>query len=297
MTRNTDAYRKIRNTFRFLLGNLADFDPEQHAVPADELKGLDAYTLRRTRDLADRLAAAYTAYEFPVVYHRVLNFCAVDLSSFYLNIVKDRLYCSHPESSERRATQTVLHHVTRTLATFLAPILAFTADEIWEQLPGDPEPSVHLALFERLDNVLDAAEDDQAWDRLLALREVVYRQLEQLRQAGQIGKSEEAEVVISGSSEQLDDDLERCRDDLAALLIVSSVRRKGEADAADAAEPVTAYPGITVSTGGLEAPTCARCWRRFESLVEDPALPDLCERCHGVTSRLVSEGRAEVVAE
>ena len=293
MTRNTDAYRKIRNTFRFLLGNLADFDPQQHTVASDQLSGLDAYILRRAHDLADRLIEAYTAYDFPVVYHRILNFCTVDLSSFYLNIVKDRLYCSHPESVQRRATQTVLYRLARTLAAFVAPVLAFTADEIWEQLPGEAEPSVHMALFERLQDVPASSEDDQAWQRVVELREVVYRQLEELRQAGKIGKSEEAAVIIGGSTGQLHGDLQRCGDDLADLLIVSAVQIVDSDDG----EAVPGYPGITVRTQPLQAPTCARCWRRFESLVDDPALPDLCSRCHDVTARLVAEGRAEVAAE
>ena len=292
MTRNAEAYRKIRNTIRFLLGNLADFDPAADAVPLDSIGGIDAFMLRRARELADRIVSAYREYDLSAVYHRILNFCTVDLSSLYLDVLKDRLYCEHPESPARRASQTAIHRIAESLLTLLAPVLSFTADEAWELLPGDREPSVHLAPFATLADVPGDPETDAAWARLLALRETVYRQLEALRRDEVIGKSLEARLVLLGDTAALERDLEATGADLAELLIVSEAG-PGEGEG----EPVEAYPGLSVRSEPFDAPVCARCWRRFETLVDDPELPGLCQRCHDVTARLLAEGRAELRRE
>ncbi len=288
MTRSADAYRKIRNTVRFLLANIADFEPESHHVDLSHVRGMDAWMLRRTRELADRVLDAYQTYELSSIYHRVINFSTVELSSLYLDVLKDRLYCEHPDEPSRRATQTVLYEVARSLLTLLAPVLSFTTDEAWQQLPGEHEASVHLAGFATLPEVVEDAEDDLRWQRLLGLREVVYRQLEALRQREVIGKALEAEVVLVGDARTLEDDLTATGTNLADLLIVSAAAG-GEADGAEA---VPAYPGLAVGSRPYDAPTCARCWRRAPTLVEDPAAPDLCPRCHGVVTRLIAEGRA-----
>ncbi len=157
------------------------------------------------------------------------------------------------------------------------------------ELPGQHEVSVHLARFAELEEVADDAAADARWDRLLALREVVYRQLEALRQDARIGKSEEARVRLSGELSRLDDDLEATGIGIAELLIVSAVTREG-----DTGDEVAGYPALRVATEPFEAPTCARCWRRYPALVADPELPDLCERCHDVVTRLLAEGRAEL---
>ncbi len=292
MTRNAEAYRKIRNTIRFLLGNLADFDPATDAVPIETIGGIDAWMLRRARELAGRIVTAYREYDLSAVYHRILNFCTVDLSSLYLDVLKDRLYCEYPESPARRASQTAIHRIAESLLTLIAPVLSFTADEAWPLLPGERAASVHLAEFATLEDVPAAPDADAAWDRLLALREVVFRQLEALRRDEVIGKSLEARVVLSGDTAALDADLEATGADLAELLIVSAVAR-GAAEG----EAVPVYDGLTVRAEPWEAPVCARCWRRFETLVEDEAVPGLCERCHDVTVRLLAEGRAELRRE
>ena len=291
MTRNAEAYRKIRNTVRFLLGNLADFDPARHVVPVAELRGFDAYIVRRARALALQVVDAYRGYELSTIYHRTVNFCAVDLSSLYLDLSKDRLYCSHPDDPRRRATQTVMYRVLESLLTILGPVLSFTTDEAWTELPGEHEPSVHLARFAQLDDVADDADADARWERLLGLRETVFRQLEALRQNSRIGKSEEAQVHLIGNAAALEDDLATTGTDLGELLIVSRV---GPGD--DGGETLAEYPGLAVRAEPYDAPTCARCWRRYPALVDDSKLPNLCSRCHDVVSRLVSEGRAELEA-
>ncbi|MCP4897663.1 MAG: isoleucine--tRNA ligase [bacterium] len=291
MSRTAEAYRKIRNTLRFLLGNLTDFDPEKHAVPFSECRGLDAYILRRTNELATQVIDGYKEYEFSQIYHRVLNFCSVDLSSVYLDVGKDRLYCDHPELPERRATQTVLNYIAETMARLLAPVLSFTAEELWDSLPGERPESIHLALFPTLAELPENDELDEALGRLLRIRDVVNRQLEELRQAGTIGKSLEAEVVFGGAQELLQKDLERGNIVLDDLLIVSKVRF---VESLNAGEDLTDYPGLSVHCGSFEAETCDRCWKRVDALVDAPDTPGLCARCHDVVTRLVSDGRVEL---
>ncbi|HSO23799.1 MAG TPA: isoleucine--tRNA ligase [Chondromyces sp.] len=291
MARNAEAYRKIRNTLRFLLGNLADFDPDRDAVPAGDLRALDAYILRACARLKDEVAEAYRRHELAALSHRLLNFCTVELSSLYLDVNKDRLYCEHPEDRSRRATQTVLHRVARTLATLLAPVLSFTAEELWLLLPGTREDSVHLATFESFEDVAADDATDVRVRRLLGLRDGALAALEGLRQGGAIGKSEEAQVVWDGDASLLEEDLEATGIDLRTLLIVS---RCGPGAAGDSPTEIATYPGLRLAITAFDAATCSRCWRRFEELVDDAGMPDLCARCHGVVSRLLAEGRAEL---
>jgi isoleucyl-tRNA synthetase len=292
MARNAEAYRKIRNTLRFLLGNLVDFDPTRDMVPESELTGLDAYMLRTTRQLANDVAQAYQSYELASLSHRILNFSTVDLSSLYLDVNKDRLYCDHPEDPRRRATQTVIYRIAETLAALLAPVLSFTAEEVWQLLPGEREESVHLAsIDDQADDSAPESEADMPVKRLLALRDVVLAGLEELRQAGTIGKSEEARMVYAGDTAALLADLESTGIDLAGFLIVSAA---GEGTTESGAAEVSAYPGLSVAVVPYDAETCSRCWRRVEAFVDDPDLPELCARCHTVVDRLLQEGRAEL---
>jgi isoleucyl-tRNA synthetase len=291
MARNSDSYRKIRNTLRFLLGNLADFDPSTDAVAGDQLTGLDAHVLRAAGRLAEEVQRAYLEYDFSGVSHRILNFCSVDLSSLYLDVNKDRLYCEHPLDPARRATQTVLFRVAECLATLLAPILSFTAEELWQHLPGQREESVHLAEFPKAPDVAGDDEAETRMRRLFTVRDAVFAALEDLRQAGDIGKSEEAQVILGGEVQDLRQDLETSGVDLAPFLIVSKAH-EGEI-AGDPLE-VPAYPGLRIAVTPYAAHTCSRCWRRVDEPVDDPDLPDLCPRCHRVVRRLLEEGRAEL---
>ncbi len=291
MTRNAEAYRKIRNTTRFLLANLFDFDPERDAVPVASLVGIDAFMLRRARRLAAKMVAAYESYELPTIFHQIVNFCTIDLSSLYLDVLKDRLYCHHPNDPGRRAAQTVLWLTARALLTLLAPVLSFTAEEAWSYLPGTDEASIHLATFETLENVNEDPRADAVWDRLLELRETAYRQLEALRQHEVIGKSLEARVVLSGDTNALRNDLKAVSADLEELLIVSSVQFQNEPGDG---EPVSAYPGLSVHAEPFKGPTCARCWKTLDQPVDDAELPGLCIRCHAAVRALLDEGRAEL---
>ena len=285
MTRITDAYRKVRNTLRFLLSNLYDFDPARHAVANDRLAPVDAYFLRRGRNLARRLEKAYDGYEFHVVYHQLNNFCNVDLSAVYLDFLKDRLYCSHPADHARRSAQTVLWRLAIMLTKAIAPLLVFTADEVWERLPGVELPSVHLAHFDSLADVADANEHDVALERLFALREEVYSELEVHRQAGEFGKSLEATLVLTGDRGALEADLAATGASLEELCIVSQV---SDGEAVRGSE---AYGGLRIAVRRAEGTPCPRCWQVSATTPHDPRHPELCPRCLAVVLSLEREGK------
>ncbi|HTD51386.1 MAG TPA: isoleucine--tRNA ligase, partial [Thermoanaerobaculia bacterium] len=223
LERTADTYKKIRNTARYLISNLYDFDPARDQVPIGEMEELDRWVLVQTRAVAQRIWQAYEKYEYHVVYHTLLGFCATTLSSFYLDIAKDRLYASGPAWRERRSAQTAFFRIARALATLASPILPFTSEEIWKEIPGQKEESVHLARFETLDDVPATLPAQEAWDRLTRLREEVALMLEEARRRKEIGSSLEGAVDLT-SDEALDRDREATgtsETGLADLLIVS----------------------------------------------------------------------------
>ena len=194
----TEAYRKIRNTCRFLLGNLYDFDPAKDAISYHEMLEIDRWALLKLQKLIRKVTCGYRDYEFHVVYHAIHGFCTVDLSALYLDIIKDRLYTAPTRSPERRSAQTVLYHALSALARLLAPVLAFTSEEIWRYIPGDREGAISVQLTsmpEVVEEYLDE-ELDQKWERLLEVRGEVTRALEAARRDKVIGNSLEAAVEL-----------------------------------------------------------------------------------------------------
>ncbi len=286
LNRLADAYRRIRNTCRFLLGTLADFDPERDRVAYDRMEELDRWALLRLAELIARARRAYEEYQFHVVFHATHNFCAVDLSALYLDIIKDRLYVSAPDDPKRRAAQTVCFEVLTALARFLAPILSFTADEVWSHIPGRGKPeSVHLVTFpeERGEWINERLRGE--WERLLEVRGEVSRALEGARQQGRIGKAVDAVVfLVSAPEEEWRPLLEAKGDGLLATLFNVSAVRFG---AAPPAEGGTRYegqdiPGLVlevVPAAALGWKRCERCWTWSEGVGADPAHPALCGRC------------------
>ena len=275
LERNTEAYRKIRNTFRFLLGNLHDFDPAKDAVPAGSLKDLDLWILDRTNDLIRKMRAGYEAFEFHVCHHALHNFCAVDLSSLYLDVAKDTLYVSAPGDPGRRAAQTALYTIAEGVARLMAPILPFTAEEIWRNLPpleGRPE-SIHVTLFPDPLPVSPGADWQETWKDLLAIREKVTAALEVERQAGTIGTSLEAAVDLRASGSSLDR-LRAQGDRLAGLFIVSAVSLAEGAGEVEVR--VRKAPGAK----------CSRCWHIKEDVNRDPQVPGTCARCAAIVRGL-----------
>jgi isoleucyl-tRNA synthetase len=269
-----EAYRKIRNTCRFLLGNLYDFDPQRDRLPDAELHELDRWILHRAAELITRVRKAYDAFSFHLVVQQLINFCAVDLSALYLDIVKDRLYCSAATAAGRRSAQTALWEILDAMTRLMAPILTFTADEIWAHLPSAVRPpSVLLAGLpepSRQDGQLASK-----WDQLLAVRTAVTKALEEARQSGLIGHSLDARVRL-GAKNGLRGLLEQETRDLPALFIVSQVQL-AEDLAEGAVSPLLA--DLRVQVERARGAKCERCWNYSEAVGRDGVHPGLCERC------------------
>jgi isoleucyl-tRNA synthetase len=283
-----EPYTKLRFTFRYLLGNLADFSPAEHAVPDAEMLEIDRWAVAKVRALSGQVVAAYEAYAFNRVFHLCHQFCAVPMSSFYLNVLKDRMYCDPAAGRRRRSGQTAMYEILVTLARLLAPVLVHTCEEVWEMLPADERPeSVHLALIE------DAPEPDERtaelvrdWERLLTVRDDVLRCIEQLRSRDQrVRDSMQAVVTLHAEDAALAALLARRADDLADVFVCSEVRlpeRRAPGEwTAGAGEP-----RLAIQVAPSEYPKCARCWNLRPTVGADSSHPQLCARCVGAVKTL-----------
>jgi isoleucyl-tRNA synthetase len=267
LQRVTDAYRKLRNTARFALGNLYGFDPERDSVADEELEEIDRWALAELNRVTREVLAAYQAYEFHNVYRALYNFATVTLSARYFDIIKDRLYTFAPRNRARRSAQTALLRIGDALARMLGPILVFTADEIWENLPNRSEPSIHIAEFPSASEASDEALLAE-WERLFAVRDDVLRALEEARVAKQIGSSLEAKVTLQASGSTLEL-LQRHQSDLRYLFIVSQVElREGGVQG-----------NVSISVSGADGTKCERCWNYSPHVGESERYPTVCERC------------------
>jgi isoleucyl-tRNA synthetase len=277
LKRLSEAYRKVRNTCRYLLSNLYDFNPRQ-AVAEAALDDLDRYALNRHRQVVERMLQAYESYEFHVVYHQLVQYCSVDLSSFYLDVLKDRLYCDAADGARRRSAQTVLLRIAEDLTRLMAPILTFTADEVWQALPGERADSVHLAVFPAREPVDEAILS--RWSPLIEAREAATKALEAERAAKRLAGSLEAAVTLDAPAALL----ERLRahdalssvfpGNLANLLIVSRVTLR-EA------------PALAVHVERAAGAKCERCWTYSTNVGHLAPHPGVCERCADVLRELV----------
>jgi isoleucyl-tRNA synthetase len=275
LKRTADAYRRIRNTARFLLGNLHGFDPTEHLVSPDDMVALDRWIVHRAHELQQQIADAYARYDFAEIVQALSNFCSVDLGALYLDVTKDRLYTMPEDSRGRRSAQTAMYRISEAFARWIAPILSFTADEIWRHLPSMTEQG------ERVGNVLfatwydglapladDAPLSADDFERLLALREQVAKVLEPMRAGGEIGAALDAEIALRcGVADQ--NRLAPMVDELRFLLISGDV----EIIADDAAKDL-----VVLATPTAKA-KCVRCWHRRADVGIDPAHPDICGRC------------------
>lgn len=287
MQRVAENYRKIRNTFRFILSNLHDFDPEQHQVPFDKMSGLDQYMLLQTTDLLSVVRKWYEEFEFHRVYQRLNEYCTVDLSAVYFDVLKDRLYTFAPNSLGRRSAQTAIWRIGEVLVRLVAPIMSFTAEEVWKFMPAiaDRPPSVHLALFPSVTEVLGSTSNPQEfapvaahndlldqvrkdWNQLMAVREHVLKALEGARQSKQIGSALEARVTISAPA-QTEALLQRYVETLKALFIVSQLEVHQNQNG----------QGLTVRVTPAEGRKCERCWNYSVHVGENEQFPTICERC------------------
>jgi isoleucyl-tRNA synthetase len=291
LTRLSEAYRRIRNTCRFLLGNLYDFNPEKDAVSDSQLLEIDRWILLRLQKLIVRLREAYTAYEFHVVFHALHNFCAVDLSSLYLDILKDRLYTAPASSIERRAAQTALHKILDAMVRLMATILSFTAEEVWEHLPGAGKraASVHLTLFPEVEPRYLDENLETKWNRLLEIRGEVSKALESARKEKLIGNSLEGAVILQAPP-KLQSFLKENETLLKDIFIVSQVKIVDT-------PPSGAYvskevDGLNVLIRRTDGKKCERCWVYDPQTGENPEHPAACPRCSAALRIIASERKA-----
>ena len=281
LKRTADAYRRIRNTARFLLANLNGFDPAQHALPVNEMLALDRWVVARAAQLQAEIVAAYDAYEFHLIYQKLHNFCNVDLGSFYLDVIKDRQYTTQADSVARRSCQTAMYHIVEATARWLAPILSFTAEEIWQYIPGPRSESVLLAEWYALPaNVAHETLGLDFWQQVLEVREAVGKELEQLRVAGGIGSSLDAEVELYCGTE-LFTRLEKLGDELRFAFITSAARLSRDVEKSDVAVHYTLSNGdeLWVAVAPSEHVKCVRCWHHRADVGTNARHPELCGRC------------------
>ncbi len=279
LTRLVEAYRRIRNTSRYILGNLSDFDPAKDAVPYGEMIEMDRWALHRLQEINRRVRDAYDRYQFHMVYYTLYNYCTVDLSALYLDVLKDRLYTSKVDSRERRSAQSAMLIILDTMVRLLAPILTFTADEIWAAMPAyaGKEASVHLVQFpeikaEYVDDTLG-----ERWKSMVAVRSEIAKAVENARKNKTIGHSLDAAVDIA-LPEKLRAIFESRLEDLRALLIVSQlklVEKDAMTDPFESKEIEGLYVGVSKAKGEK----CNRCWIYSEQMGTNPEHPAICERC------------------
>jgi isoleucyl-tRNA synthetase len=285
-----ENYRTIRNNlFRYALGNLYDFDPARDAVPFEKLQRIDQHMLRQTVAMAADVTRWYDEFAFHKIYQRVLNFCAVDLSAFYFDVLKDRLYTSAPRSAARRAAQTAIWRILEAMVRLLAPIMTFTCEEVWGYLPkmADRPQSVHMALFPTREEILGskAVGDDpkqaQDWASLLGVREQVLKELENARNSKLIGKSLEGQVKIA-AADPVYSALEAYRDQLRYLFIVSAVTLERK-------ESGNGTGTVAATVSKADGAKCERCWNYSTHVGEDKVYPKVCERCSAVLREIEGE--------
>lgn len=280
INRLSESYRKIRNTCRFLLGNLYDFNPERDRVPYSELLEIDRFSLHQLYKLTERVKRAYKNYELHAVYHAIYNFCVTDLSAFYLDILKDRLYCSGSTSQLRRSAQTVLYEILISITKLIAPILSFTADEIWWSIPFNEEKkeSIHLSTFPIPFEEYQNEELAACWGILLKVREKVLKSLEVARAEKKMGNSLEAKVTIHSPKKLLKFLNNYTLNDLADLFIVSEVELlclEGENESSE----YEALEKIKIMISPASGKKCERCWKYSKTVGENPLTPTICSRC------------------
>ena len=281
LQRVTDGYRKLRNTARFALGNLDGFDPERDSVSEAEMEEIDRWALAELNHIVKEVLAAYESYEFHNVYRALFNFATVTLSARYFDIIKDRLYTFAPRNRARRSAQTVLLRIVDALARMLAPILVFTCDEIWENLPNRAEASIHLAQLPTASDQSDEALQAE-WERLFAIRDNVLRALEEARVAKQIGSSLEAKVTLGASGSALEL-LRKHQNDLRYVFIVSQVELREARDG----------EGVSLTISSADGEKCERCWNYSTRVGESERYPTVCERCVAALKEIEEEATDE----
>ena len=274
--RNADAYRRIRNTARFLLANLFDFSPQADCLEVDKLVELDRWAIKRCQILQEEICDAYANYHFHVIYQKIHNFCAVDMGSFYLDVIKDRQYTTAKDSIARRSCQTAMFYIVHALTRWLAPILSFTAEEIWQVIPGKTSESIFLEQWYN-DWPIISNIDMDFWQKLQVIRDEVNKALESQRKEGLIGSALAAEVTLY-ANEQAMAVLNRVKDELRFVFITSAAIVKPMSECKNVVFS-NAQLGIAVAVKASTYEKCSRCWHRREDVGTNANFPELCQRC------------------
>ncbi len=280
----SEVYRKIRNTARYILGNINGFNPDTDSVDYSEMNELDRWALYKMTNLIRKVNDAYSSYEFHMMFHAIHNFCVVDMSNFYLDIIKDRLYTSKADSKERRAAQTVMYEILQALVRMLTPVLAFTTEEIWQFMPhraGDDIESIQLNSWPEVnEKYIDTALAEK-WDRILALRSDVSKALEVSRANKIIGHSLNAKVTIFADGAHYDF-VKSIEADLVTIFIISDVELKKLQEAPAEVQNGEEMPGIKIAVEQAPGEKCERCWMYSEYVGKDEKHLTLCRRCSEV---------------
>lgn len=279
LTRASDTYRRLRNTARFLLANLNGFDPEKHLVPFEEMLALDRWAVDETRRAQQDILRAYESYQFHQIYQKIHYFCAVDMGSFYLDIIKDRQYTTKANSAARRSAQSAMYHIMEALVRWIAPILSFTAEEIWQLMPGKRNESVFLnTWYEGLEALPEQAVMSAAyWEKLKTIRNAVNKELESLRNAGKLGSGLEARVELY-CEPMLQKELSALQNELRFVLITSEAEvLPADQRSNDTLE--TEVSGLWLKVTAVDYQKCERCWHRRSDIGKNASHPTLCLRC------------------
>jgi len=274
LNRTADSYRRIRNTARFLLSNLTGFEPQNNLVAVDDMLALDQWVLGRATELQSEIEAAYHSYNFHAVYQKITHFCSQDLGGFYLDIIKDRQYTCGADSLARRSAQSAMYHLIETLTRWVAPILSYTADELWEHIPGERPESVQLGQWYAMPQAKASAMDAQYWTQIMAVKQAVNKSLEAQRNDGVIGGSLSAEITLYAAPE-LHALLAQLDDELRFVLLTSAATLVASEDQGDATE----LDGLRIDIAASAHTKCERCWHHREDVGTVAAEPELCGRC------------------
>lgn len=275
LKRTADSYRKIRNTARYFLSNLDGFNQAEHEVPYADMLELDKWALARAAALQEALKKHYEKYQFHQIYQKLHNFCVVEMSNFYLDIIKDRLYTMKVDSLARRSAQTAQYHIIQALTRWIAPILSFTADEIWQFIPGNKAGSVFTAEWYSFPEINDAGVFNNAWWQEIAkIKTAVNKAIEQKRKDGSVGGSLTTKVSLF-CSDEVKNRLAQLKDELRFVLICSEVNLLALGDEGDATE----IEGLRVSIEKSDAEKCVRCWHYRADVGQAKVHPELCGRC------------------
>jgi isoleucyl-tRNA synthetase len=280
----SEVYRKIRNTSRYILGNINDFNPDIDMVAYEELEELDKWALLKLASLVKKVDEAYSTYEFHLMFHAIHNFCVVDMSNFYLDIIKDRLYTSKSDTKDRRAAQSVMYEILDTLIRMLVPVLAFTSEEVWQYMPhkaADDRESIQLNDWPELKEKYLDTKLDEKWNEILNLRTDVSKALEMARANKVIGHSLNAKVTIFADGKSLEF-IKSLEKDLITIFIISDFELKSLADAPAEAISGEAVQGIKIAVSQASGEKCERCWMYSESVGKHDDHPSLCSRCASV---------------